>query len=69
MSAQNYRYRMVFSKMQPLRYIGHLDLMRAWEHTFRRANVPIAYTQGYHPHPRVNLGAALPLGFTSECEI
>lgn len=52
-----------------MRFIGHLDLLRAWERTLRRAKVPIAYTQGFHPRPRINLGAALPLGFTSECEI
>jgi len=55
--------------MQAMRFIGHLDLLRAWERTLRRAKVPIAYTQGFHPRPRINLGAALPLGFTSDGEM
>jgi len=69
MNTENFRYRMFFSKLQTMRFIGHLDLLRAWARAFRRAKIPIAYTQGFHPHPRMNLGAALPLGFTSECEM
>lgn len=52
-----------------MRFTGHLDLHRAWERSFRRARLPIAYTQGFNPQPRINLAAALPLGFTSEGEI
>ncbi|NIM93853.1 MAG: DUF2344 domain-containing protein [Anaerolineales bacterium] len=63
------RYRIEYSKEKEMRYTGHLDLLRAWERTFRRAKLPVAYTHGYHPHARINLGIALPLGFTSECEL
>ena len=52
-----------------MRYTGHLDLHRAWERTFRRAGLPLAYSQGFHPQPKLNLACALPLGFTSECEL
>jgi radical SAM-linked protein len=52
-----------------MRFTGHLDLHRAWERTFRRARLPLAYTQGFHPQPRIQLAGALPLGFTSACEI
>jgi radical SAM-linked protein len=52
-----------------MRFTGHLDLHRAWERTFRRAGLPLAYSQGYNPHPRLNLASALPLGFTSDAEI
>ncbi len=52
-----------------MRFTGHLDLMRAWARLLRRADLPIAYTQGYNPQARLNLAAALPLGFTSECEV
>ncbi len=62
------RLRIKFQKTGPMRYTGHLDLHRAWERTFRRAGLPLAYSQGYNPHPRLNLAAALPLGFTSEDE-
>lgn len=52
-----------------MRYTSHLDLHRAWERTIRRANLPLAYTQGFRPHPRINLASALPLGFTSQDEV
>jgi radical SAM-linked protein len=52
-----------------MRYTSHLDTLRTWERTFRRAQIPMAFTQGYNPRPRINLSPALPLGFTSECEL
>jgi len=52
-----------------MRYTGHLDLFRSWERTFRRSGLPLAYSQGFHPQPRLNLACALPLGFTSDCEL
>lgn len=52
-----------------MRFTGHLDLHRAWERTFRRAHLPLAYTQGFHPQPRIQLAGALPLGFTAEGEL
>ena len=63
------RLRITFAKTEQMRYTGHLDLHRTWERTFRRAGLPLAYSQGFHPQPRINLAAALPLGFTSECEV
>lgn len=63
------RLRMVFAKVGPARFIGHLDLARTLERMLNRAQIPLAYTQGYNPRPRMQLATALPLGFTSECEI
>src|SRR4030042_6671930 len=63
------RIRINFSKLEAMRYTGHLDLFRSWERTFRRSGLPLAYNKGFHPQPRLNLACALPLGFTSECEI
>lgn len=63
------RVRMTFAKTEVMRFTSHLDLHRAWERTFRRARLPLAYTQGFRPHPRLNLASALPLGFTSEGEV
>ncbi len=63
------RLRITFSKTAAMQYTGHLDTHLAWERTFRRARLPLAYSQGFHPQPRIQLAAALPLGFTSECEI
>ena len=63
------RVRITFSKQGPLRFIGHLDLHRLWERAMRRAELPIAYSQGFHPQPKISLAAALPLGFSSRGEV
>lgn len=63
------RVRIIFSKQGALRYTGHLDLHKIWERSIRRAKLPLAYSQGYHPQPKINLAAALPLGFSSKAEV
>ena len=63
------RIRITFSKTSAMRYTSHLDLHRAWERTLRRAELPLAYSQGFNPRPKINLASALPLGFTSEYEV
>lgn len=63
------RLRITFAKTAAMKYTGHLDLHTAWERTFRRAQLPLAYSQGHNPQPKIQLAAALPLGFTSECEL
>ena len=63
------RIRITFTKQGALRYTGHLDLHKLWERTARRADLPLAYSQGFHPQPKMNIAAALPLGFSSRCEV
>src|ERR1041385_3015013 len=63
------RMRITFVKQGPLRYTGHLDLHKLWERALRRAELPLAYSQGFHPQPKMNMAAALPLGFSSRCEV
>lgn len=63
------RIRIHFSKGEELQFTGHLDLHKIWERTFRRAHLPLAYSQGFHPQPRIQLACALPLGFTSTAEL
>lgn len=63
------RIRITFTKQGALRYTGHLDLHKLWERAARRAELPLAYSQGFHPQPKMNLAAALPLGFSSRCEV
>jgi len=63
------RIRITFAKQGPLRYTGHLDLHKLWERAVRRAGLPLAYSQGFHPQPKMNIAAALPLGFSSLCEV
>lgn len=63
------RVRVVFRKRGVLQWVSHLDTMRAWERTLRRAGLPLAYTQGFSPHPRIALAAPLPVGFEGEREL
>ncbi len=63
------RIRLKFGKKGPARFISHLDLARALERALNRSGLPVAYTQGYNPRPRLQFASALPLGFTSDCEL
>jgi radical SAM-linked protein len=56
------RLRLRFSKVGPMRSIGHLDLQRLVARTFRRAGITVAMSQGFNPQPRVAFALALPLG-------
>jgi radical SAM-linked protein len=63
-----HRMRIVFSKDSAVKYISHLDLLRAWERTIRRAELPLAYSMGFHPHPKITIAMPLPVGCTGENE-
>jgi len=52
-----------------VRYISHLDLMRTWERTLRRARLKLAHTQGFNPRPRLVFAAPLSVGVTSDAEL
>ncbi len=60
------RIRLVYSKGDELKYTGNLDMLKVWERSFRRAGLPLAYSQGFHPQPKIHQACPLPLGFTSE---
>jgi radical SAM-linked protein len=64
-----HKFRILFAKIEAMRFTGHLDLFRAWERLLRRAQVPLAYSTGFHPHPKIQIGAALPLGVTGKNEL
>jgi radical SAM-linked protein len=63
------RIRIYYEKRDFLRYTSHLNLHLIWERTMRRARLPLAYSQGYHPQPRLNQALPLPLGITSTAEV
>ncbi|GBD23313.1 hypothetical protein HRbin29_00974 [bacterium HR29] len=63
------RIRVWFRKGERLRFISHLDVLRHWERAIRRAGLPLAYSQGFTPHPKIAFAAPLPLGFTGEAEV
>jgi radical SAM-linked protein len=59
---------MKFEKADPVKYISHLDMMRAFERAFRRAGLPLAFSEGFNPHPRLTFAPALSVGVTSSGE-
>ena len=63
------RIRISYQKGPELQYTGNLDMHKVWERTFRRATLPLAYSQGFHPQPKIQQAAPLPLGFTSLSEM
>ena len=63
------RLRVRFGRGEEVKFIAHLDIMRFWERAFRRAEIPLAYSQGFTLHPRISLAAPLPVGVTSEFEL
>ena len=60
--------RATFTKRGRAKYISHLDLMRCMQRTFRRAGVPIWFTEGFNPHAYLMFPLALSLGCESSCE-
>src|SRR5439155_22251773 len=63
------RLRVTFARGEEMKYITHLDLMRFWERALRRAELPVAYSEGFTPQPQISLAAPLPVGTTSDAEL
>lgn len=62
------RLRLRFTKRGKIRFTSHRDTARVWERTVRRAQLPIAYSQGFSPHAKLSFGLALSTGFESDAE-
>ena len=62
------RLRIRFSKIGKIRFTSHRDTARIWERGLRRAGLPVAYSEGFTPRPRISFGLALPTGYESEAE-
>jgi radical SAM-linked protein len=62
------KMRIRYAKRGPLRFTSHRDFARAFERAIRRAGVPIAYSQGFTPHPKISYASAAPTGVASEAE-
>jgi len=65
---ESYCYRLVFSKFGKARFLSHLEMVKGFQRAMRRAELPLAYSQGYHPSPKISFGDALPLGLESQAE-
>ncbi|HWG99536.1 MAG TPA: TIGR03936 family radical SAM-associated protein [Pilimelia sp.] len=62
------RVRVRYAKRGPLRFTSHRDFARAFERALRRAGVPVAFSQGFTPHPKISYASAAPTGVASEAE-
>jgi radical SAM-linked protein len=62
------RIRIRYAKRGPMRFTSHRDFARAFERAVERANVPIAYSAGFTPHPKISYASAAPTGVASEAE-
>ena len=60
--------RLKYSKTAAGRFISHLDMLRTFERIFRRAALPLAFSEGFNPHPKISFGSALAVGITSDAE-
>lgn len=60
--------RVRFTRGEEVKFISHLDLMKAFERAIRRSGLPIAYSQGFNPHPQMVFGLPLSVGVTSDGE-
>jgi len=63
--SQRATVRVRFEKLGKVRFTSHRDVARIWERALRRATVPVAYTQGFSPHPKLSFGLALSTGHES----
>ena len=68
MSERVQRLHVIFARDDRLKYLAHLELMRVWERACKRAGLPLAYSEGFSPRPRLAFAAPLAVGITSDCE-
>ncbi len=58
----------VYHKTDRVRFVSHLDVLRMLQRTFRRAGLPLKYSEGFNPHPEMSFASALATGMTSDAE-
>lgn len=62
------KLRLAYTKKGEARYIAHLDLTRVFDRALRRAEIPVAFSEGFNPHPKIAFGPPLPVGVEGEQE-
>lgn len=65
---REWRYQVEFSRSRRLAFLSHLETVAVIARGLRRQKVPLAYSQGFHPHPKISFAHALPLGLASRHE-
>lgn len=66
--SESIQVRVRLGKGDEMKFVSHLGFMRSFERAVRRARIPVAYSLGYHPHPKISFATALGVGMTSEAE-
>lgn len=66
---QNNHFYARYKKYGRAKYISHLDMVRVFNRVFRRGGIPIAYSEGFNPHPKISFALPLSVFYESECEI
>lgn len=61
--------RITFDKYGEMRFISHLDLLRFLDRLLKKAHIPMRYSQGFHPRPKISLGNPVPLGISAYNEV
>lgn len=56
------------TKGDEVRFVSHLDIQRLLQRAFRRGEIPLAYSNGFNPHPQMSFATALSTGYTSDAE-
>lgn len=67
-SDASFKYVVHFKKMNEARFLGHLEMIKIFIRSLRRANIPLKYSKGFHPMPKVSFWDTLPMGMQSENE-
>ncbi len=67
--AKQCRYRCRYERVEQGALLGHLELMQTFIRAFRRAHIRMEYSRGFHPHPKISFGPALPIGVSSRMEL
>ena len=62
-------YRITYEKGERVKYISHLDFIRCWGRAFKRAKIPVKYSNGFNPHILLNIALPCPVGVSSSCEM
>lgn len=62
-------YYIRYSRSESVKYVSHLDFVRVFGRAMRRAQLPIAYSEGFNPHPLLTFALPLSVGYTSRCEL
>jgi len=68
-TARSRRHRITFATSRTLAYLSVLELGKVWERTLRRGRVPLKYSQGFNPRPRMHFAAPLPVGCGSAADL